>query len=56
MHFIDLIEMRVVKEGVGSWSEVQTMPVDAVVDAFYYHVFLDTYSETHHIINSQESQ
>lgn len=54
MHFLDLIELRVVKEGIGSWREVQSMPVDAVLDAFHYSVFLTSYSETHHEINKAQ--
>jgi hypothetical protein len=51
MHFLDLIALRVVKEGFGTWTEVMVMPVDAVIDAFHYSCFLATYSETHHEIN-----
>jgi hypothetical protein len=54
MHFLDLIELRLVKEGIGSWREVQAMPVDAAVNAFHYAVFLASYSETEHTINSPQ--
>ena len=53
MHFTDLLELRVVKEGMGTWSEVQEMPVDAVLNAFHYSVFLSTYSETSHELNKE---
>jgi hypothetical protein len=54
MHPLDLIGLRVIKEGIGTWREVESMPVDAVMEAFHYSVFLSTYSETSHVLNQPE--
>lgn len=56
MHPLDVIHMRIVKEGFGTWGDVETMPVDAVMEAFHYSVFLATYSETSHELNKEPSQ
>lgn len=45
-HFLDLIALRLVKEGFGSWTEIEKMTSEDVMRAFHYCQFLDQYSET----------
>lgn len=51
MHFLDLIAMRVIQGGYGSWPEVMEMPTDSVMDAFHYLCFQSEYQETYTEIN-----
>lgn len=54
MHFLDLIALRVVKEGLGSWAEVMTMSVEDVMDAFHFACFQNDYSETFTELNRHQ--
>lgn len=51
MDLLDAITLRLVKEGFGSFAEVEAMPSDAALDAFHYLGFLSDYQETYGELN-----
>lgn len=51
MPLLDLITLRLVKEGFGSFSEVEAMPSDAALEAFHYLGFLSDYQDTYSELN-----
>lgn len=55
MHLLDLITLRLVKEGFGSYAEVEAMPVTVALHAFHYIGFLADYQETYSEINKPTS-
>ena len=53
MHLTDLIAMRVLKEGFGSWNEIMEMRADEVLDAFHFVCFQADYQETYQELNKE---
>ena len=51
MPLLDLITLRLVKEGFGSFAEIEEMPSDIALDAFHYLGFLADYQETYSELN-----
>lgn len=51
MDALDLLALRLVREGFGTWAEVMATPVDVVMRAFYYFDFCAQYSETSYELN-----
>jgi hypothetical protein len=52
---VDLIHHRLVAAGVGSWTEVSRMPVDAAVACFQWIVFEGQYAETFRVLNTPDT-